>query len=248
MKPRLGDCIGTVGHLWPPQSAVVTLGIQAAQRFGRWDGIPHIPSPYWRITHSMAYVGSLDPLMIRSAVELGSIPVKLASELVTRDDWMLSVTHPVGKWERYAAVEKREHYISRPLFCGFEEEWQRRAFESTCWWWIHRKYDIGQLFTILADMLGEVSPQKYSRLFDASPWRTVCSGAVASVYEAVRRRAICDYYGGPIPEWIDTDLPTWPNGGGPTWWPRILNGLHLERVAPGHLCLEGWFDVQEGQS
>lgn len=244
MQPRIGDTIGTVGHLWPPQSAVVTLGIQAAQRYGRWPGLPRIPSPYWRITHSMAYVGQLDHAIVKDAVARGVVTVATASDLVTHADWMLSMTTPCGCWTRYASVADREHYISRPRFSTFGEPWKRRAFESACWWWIGRKYDIGQLFDILVDVLGEFEPKKYSRLFDASPWRTVCSGAVASAYEAVRRQAIAAY--GPLPEWTTAESDKWPDDGGATWWPRILHGLHLERTAPGHLCLAPWFETESG--
>ncbi len=248
MQPRIGDTIGTVGHLWPPQSAVVTLGIQAAQRFGRWPCLLRIPSPYWRITHSMAYVGALEPAFVQAAAAQGVVTVATASDLVSHADWMLSMTTPVGCWVRYSSIARREHYISRPTFSTFGEPWKRRVFECACWWWIGRRYDSGQLFGILADVLGEVAPKKYSRLLDASPWRTVCSGAVASAYEAVRRQAICAHYehGGVVPEWITAEYGEWPDNGGPTWWPRILRGLHLERTAPGHLCLEPWFETVKG--
>ncbi len=244
MTPRTGCTVGTIGHYWPPKAAIVTGGIQTAQRFGRWPGIPRIPSPYWKITHSMGYVGALDPLMVRAAVEAGTITAEKASELLAHNDWMLSMTTPVGIWTRYADVRGR-HFISRPTFCDCSEEWQRRAFEAACWWWIGRKYDIGQLFGILADLLGEPKPKEYSRLLDASPWRTVCSGAVASAYEAVRRTAIAAHHGGASPQWITAEYGEWPDEGGPTWWPRILHALHLERTACGHLCLPPWFETEE---
>lgn len=223
--PRLGDTIGTIGHYWPPQKAVVTLGIQGAQRL---MGLKE-----WRLTHSMAYVGRLDKEMICAAVETGIVDESVACELVQHDDWMLSMTTPVGKWERYASVRGR-HVISRPTFCAFHEEWQRRAWQATAWWWIGRRYDIGQLFGILVDVLGEREPKKYSRFLDAGPWRTVCSGAVSSCYEAVRRQGIA------AREWQACEIGEWTGG-----WPRILDGLHLERTAPGHLCLAPWFDTEE---
>jgi hypothetical protein len=244
--PSVGDVVHTFGPKWPPKALALTLAIQSAQKCGTWDGIPKIPAPYWRLTHSMAYVGALPEAYISEAARVGLVDPAQVFDLRKQNDWMFSMTHPVGMWVRYSTVKSKHHVISRPRFCDFREDWQVRAWQHALWWWCGRRYDVGQLAGILSDLSGEHEPQEYSGAFDAAPWRTVCSGAVASAYEAVRRQAILRAHApADAPEWITCDLAEWPNGAGDGWWPRILNGLHLERIAPGHLCLEAWFAARE---
>jgi hypothetical protein len=253
--PSVGDAVHTFGAYWPPTLGAVTIGIQLSQKLGTWDGVPQIPAPYWRLTHSMAYVGVVSKVYVDEYERRGDFTAEEAALLLSCNDWMLSMTHPVCVWVRYAAVKNTHHVISRPRFCDFRADWQVRAWQHALWWWLARRYDTAQLFGILHDLLGEEHPREYSRAFDAAPWRTVCSGAVASAYEAVRRQAILRAHApSDTPEWITCDDATeWANEGGiahtphgvNAWWSRILNGLHLERVAPGHLCLGAWFGVRE---
>lgn len=246
---RPGDGVHTIGKisLFRPGSTIVTLGIQAAQLFGRWEGLPRIPSPYWKLTHSMLYQGRLSPDYVEAMRAARHYTPEQASELLAHDDWVMSQTDPVGLWVRLSdIIQEHSGVLSRPRFCDFSEPWQRRALERALWWFIGRDYDRRQLGGILVNLLGESDPKSYWRLLDRSKCTTVCSGADGAAWEAVRRQAYlrATGRGDEAWEWITCDdVDHWPSHGGDGWWPRILNSLHLERYAPGHLCLPPWFDV-----
>lgn len=246
--PRAGDGIHTFGEVNPlkPKSAFITLGIQAAQRYGTWQGVPKIPAPLWGLTHSMTYYGALSDTYIVAAWRAGLITWQEAKILSDHNDWVFSMTHPVGLWVRWRKIlEQHSGVVSRPEFCRFSEAWQLRALEHALWWFQGRKYDTDQLFGILANVLGETDPQHYNRIIDKSPFTTVCSGTYGAAMEAVRRQAILRALGEHgAREWITCDDQNeWPNAGGDGWWPRILNKLHLEKYAPGQLCLRPWFRI-----
>jgi len=246
---RPGDGVHTFGELSfrHPGRSIVTLGIQATQLLGRWQGLPRIPGPFWQLTHSMLYVGALSTAYIDGMRRASQLTVQQAADLRTYRDWVLSQTHPVGLWVRLSdIVGAQGGLISRPRFCDFAEPWQRRALEHASWFFFGRRYDHLQLAGILANLLGETAPRTYSRLLDRSRFQTVCSGAVGAVYEAVRRQAILRARGGTdkAVEWLPCETNReWPAFAGRRWWPRILNGVHLEKYAPGHLCLNEWFRI-----
>lgn len=250
VQPRIGDGIHTFGQvdlLQKPLESIVTLGIQGAQRFGRWKGMPRIQAPYWKLTHSMAYQGELSEAYIRAAWLMGQLSPTEARRLSDFDDWVFSMTWPVGVWVRWAEIREKSHgLVGRPNFCLFNEPWQLRAWEHALWWFYGRSYDDLQLGGILANLLGESEPKKYKRILDRSRFRTVCSGAVGAGWEAVRRQAILRSMGPDVTarEWITCDdMGEWEKLGGAGWWPRILNSLHLEKHAPGHLCMKPWFEI-----
>lgn len=245
---RPGDGVHTFGKisLWHPGASIIALGIQSAQLFGRWKGLPRIRGPFWKLTHSMLYCGTLSRAYIEGMQRASQLTRAQADELRTFDDWVLSQTHPVGVWVRLADIVEDNHgFLSRPRFCDFSQAWQRRALEHASWFFIGRRYDHWQLGGILANVLGETEPKEYRRGLDRSRYQTVCSGAVGAGYEAVRRQGIVRATGrhGSV-EWITCETGReWPAEGGPEWWPRILNELHLEKYAPGHLCLPEWFEI-----
>lgn len=244
VEPMLGCGVHTVGRSRKPVLWVVQTGIKLTQKWAM-----KIPAPYWKCTHSMGYTGRLREADIAAAARAGTISSATASELERRADWCFSMTDPGGIWVPYEQLldeyAGRGLFIARPRFCTFNEAWQVSAWHHVCWWWIGRRYDRHQLFNILLNELGERDPKHYSRILPDVRSQTVCSGALGSCYEGVRRQGILRSRGEHrAVEWIycDEGLP------GGVWdlnipWPRILNGMHLERIAPGHLCLPHSFNV-----
>jgi len=193
-------------------------------------------------THARHFVGKLNPRMIgaayragqleQCAVDAGMTIYAYVGALTAFDDWSFSQTDPFAKWERLAWFEDKERIaVCRPIFCH-PDQIRHSFLESQCWRFIGRSYDRWQLLGIWFNSLLGLEPDEYRRYLDKGKSFTVCSGAVAAHWEALRREIQKEWAdaGGRMDDLHRSECP-FP-------WPRLFGGLHVERVAPSHFLTE----------
>jgi len=171
----------------------------------------------WRAKHAVLYIGKLSNGLIVAALKSGKLvteakrrglhPAQVADMLTKHDDWCLSMTTPVGRWERWSEICRQPHAIYLPKFVPeAKRQAYDKALESAAWNMIDRDYDEKQLGGIALNWLFGIGRKAYKRIIDGSEHTTVCSGAVAYAY----RRALKKLGLGV----------------------QILGGTHSEKVAP----------------
>jgi hypothetical protein len=206
------------------------------QLYQRLKGYPY---PAWRWTHAMVGLGKmLSNAEIRAAGRLGRITQHDQALLMRREPWLLSVTTPNVKFVRAEAIKATEWCVMRFEVGGIpyqpsledQDEAQRVAFAL-----LGLPYDRPQLLGLFINGMLHVDERDYKRRLDFGRALTVCSGGVATVFEAVRRKR------------EDDGLPSWL---------RLFNGKHVERCCPADFgerkrspereCSTSSLEAQEG--
>ena len=216
MTPLRGDWIVTNARPDSLVSWIVGAGIQAYQRLEGYSS--------WRAKHSVLYIGRLDKEFVSRGTSHGLLihearrkcwsMERYADYLNTHSDWCLSMTTPCGRWERWAHIQTQRHAVYQPRFVPVDRRQEFNvALHSAAWRYISRRYDKGQLIDIARNAAERVGPRWYNRLFDASPWRTVCSGACAESTRRALTQAGCpkmaaDLYSGLADERVPPAEPS----------------------------------------
>lgn len=214
--PRPGDIIASYGrlslsfsHLWKSiTDSAVAAGIMG---FQFWEGYG---LPASRSTHVIYYVGTLTERSVWDAYRdgrIGSLTAVALLQQPRRHDWCFSMTWPVGVWESWEEAQRLRPGYKILEWAGGAPGPDPAMVARHLWPLIGRGYDEYQLFGILIHGLIGLDPTIYKHWVDRGGERTVCSGAIASALEKARREA------------EDAGQPAWP---------RLMGGMHVERVPP----------------
>lgn len=181
-------------------------GIHAYQRVVRG-----FPSPAWRPTHTMLYLGKLAPALLEHALRSNRISGTEYRVLLSRHDWMLSVTDPVCIFEAFGNLltAGTPYSIWRPTFHTFDQR-DVEVLQEAAFRLIGLRYDRGQLIDIMLNALLGYEWGSFHRVFDAGPDETVCSAGVGACFEHHRK-------------WYERRWSAWP---------RLFGGQYLERYCP----------------
>lgn len=206
--PHSLDVVLTVGH--PPIKNflhwIACKGIQ----FYQWRRGYH--GRAWVQTHARWYIGRLTPELIEKAVLEGRVSAGAQAEnLRYYDDWMLSVTDPLARWERWESIRHEDWTLVRPITEPRHDHNDVLVAERACWKLIGEEYDRGQLVDIWLNTIMHLPKQYYVPCFDSGAQHTVCSGGIAAGWEAIRRQRVQN---------------------GIACWPRLFGGTYVERVCP----------------